>query len=98
MMLPILISVSLAPGSYFFWAIDSLVENTAASISGTQTKSLDVMLFPLVQRLVIADIVRRKTTRQGANGRERATITYVISRTSVRESRRLSEAAYDTIP
>src|SRR5882672_4356007 len=42
MILPILISASLAPVSYFFCATDSFVQNEAASISNAQTKILDL--------------------------------------------------------
>src|SRR6185369_11489648 len=46
MMLPILISVSLAPGSYFFWALASLAIATAASdIRATRLVLRNCMLF-----------------------------------------------------
>jgi hypothetical protein len=48
MMLPILISVSLAPGSYFFSAFAALTESTAAHAAKAIRHFLNIVLSPLM--------------------------------------------------
>src|SRR4051812_31037376 len=47
MMLPILISVSLAPGSYFFWAWAAVTVNAAIAASKTRLLRAVIVLSPL---------------------------------------------------
>src|SRR5882724_110446 len=86
MILPILISVSLAPVSYLFCATDSFVQNEVANASSAQTKILDLddISSPLAGQLLWAgaDIARREAEGSRDQRSCVSTITYVISRSS----------------